>query len=98
MQTTWQVQEAKSRFSELIGLSLVQGPQTITRHGRAVAQIVAIGSIAAQPKINEGMDDDSDTNDASDAFSRHLLSAPSVDVALELPKRRNRKLPPELGK
>jgi len=92
MQTTWQVQEAKSRFSELIGLSLVQGPQTITRHGRAVAQIVAIGSDAAEPKTNEGEDDD------NDAFSRHLLSAPSVDVALELPKRRNRKLPPELGK
>ena len=92
MQTTWQVQEAKSRFSELIGLSLAQGPQTITRHGRAVAQIVAIGSSAAPPKTNDGEDDN------NDAFSRHLLSAPSVDVALELPKRRNRKLAPVLGK
>ena len=93
MQTTWQIQEAKSRFSELIGLSLAQGPQTITRHGRAVAQIVAIDGTAAQPKTNPAEGD----NEAGDAFSRHLLSAPSVDVALALPQRRNRKLPPVLG-
>ncbi len=95
MQTTWQIQEAKSRFSELIGLSLAQGPQTITRHGRAVAQIVAIGSATDQPKTND--DQDGNNSVFSDAFSRHLLSAPSVDTVLELAPRRNRKSPPVLG-
>jgi prevent-host-death family protein len=94
MQTTWQVQEAKSRLSELIGLSLAQGPQTITRHGRAVAQIVAIDRSPAAAKTTGA---ENDNNQVNDAFGRHLLSAPSVDVAFELPKRRSRKLPPELG-
>ena len=38
---TWQIQEAKERFSELINRTLKDGPQTITRHGEPVAVIVA---------------------------------------------------------
>ncbi len=40
---TWQVQEAKTRFSEMIDKALTEGPQTITRHGaeRAVAPSMA---------------------------------------------------------
>ena len=29
----WQLKEAKSRFSELVGLTLKEGPQLVTRHG-----------------------------------------------------------------
>lgn len=36
----WPVQEAKSRFSELIDQSLAEGAQVITRHGRATAVVV----------------------------------------------------------
>lgn len=36
----WSVQEAKSRFSELIDQSLGQGAQIITRHGRATAVVL----------------------------------------------------------
>ena len=36
----WPVQEAKSRFSELIDQSLSNGPQVVTRHGRATAVVV----------------------------------------------------------
>jgi prevent-host-death family protein len=36
----WPVQEAKARFSELIDESLSNGPQVVTRHGRATAVVV----------------------------------------------------------
>jgi len=31
---TWQLQEAKSRFSELVDLTLKEGPQLVTRRGQ----------------------------------------------------------------
>ena len=91
MQTTWQIQEAKNRFSELLGLSLAQGPQTITRHGKPVAQIVAIGSNV--PPQSAAQDPGTDGG-----FTRHLLNAPRLaadDQAQLTPlPRRNRKQAP----
>lgn len=37
----WQLQEAKSKFSELVRRTLEEGPQTITRHGEEVAVMVS---------------------------------------------------------
>ena len=36
----WQIQEAKARFSELVERALKEGPQTVTRHGKAVAVLI----------------------------------------------------------
>ena len=38
---TWTVAEAKAKFSKLIDRAQAGGPQTITRHGRTAAVIVA---------------------------------------------------------
>lgn len=38
---TWQLQEAKSRFSEVVDLSLTQGPQLVTRRGQEAVVIMA---------------------------------------------------------
>jgi prevent-host-death family protein len=38
---SWTVAEAKARFSEVIEKAQSDGPQTITRHGRKAAVIVA---------------------------------------------------------
>jgi len=38
---TWPLQDAKNQFSELVECSLTKGPQTVTRHGRPVAVVVA---------------------------------------------------------
>jgi len=38
---TWQLQEAKSRFSEVVDLSLKEGPQLVTRRGEEVVVILA---------------------------------------------------------
>jgi prevent-host-death family protein len=40
--STWQVQEAKSRFSELIERAEKEGPQTITKHGKPSAVVVSM--------------------------------------------------------
>ena len=39
--TTWQLQDAKSRFSEVVDLSLRQGPQWVTRRGREAVVVVS---------------------------------------------------------
>lgn len=38
----WQVQEAKQRFSELLRVAHVDGPQIVTRHGREIAVVIDI--------------------------------------------------------
>ena len=37
----WQLQHAKNPLSEVVDLALAEGPQTVTRHGKDVAVIVA---------------------------------------------------------
>lgn len=38
----WQLQDAKSRLSEMVRRTLEEGPQTITRHGEAVVVMVPV--------------------------------------------------------
>jgi prevent-host-death family protein len=41
MADTWTVAEAKAKLSEVIDRAAKEGPQTVTRHGRAAAVVVA---------------------------------------------------------
>lgn len=36
----WEIKEGKARFDELIERALTDGPQIVTRHGKAVAVLV----------------------------------------------------------
>jgi antitoxin Phd len=38
---TWQLQEARSRFSELVSAALAGSPQRVTRHGKAAVIVVS---------------------------------------------------------
>ena len=38
---TWLLQEAKSRFSEIVELTLSEGPQMVTRHGQDAVVILS---------------------------------------------------------
>ncbi|MDA8327864.1 MAG: type II toxin-antitoxin system Phd/YefM family antitoxin [Betaproteobacteria bacterium] len=38
---TWQLQEAKSRFSEVVDLTLSEGPQMVTRRGQDAVVILS---------------------------------------------------------
>jgi len=42
MQRTWQMREAKARFSELLRKSLAEGPQIVTYRGVETAVVVPI--------------------------------------------------------
>lgn len=41
MATTWQLQEAKQRFSEVVRQALEEGPQVVTRHGREAVIVIS---------------------------------------------------------
>jgi prevent-host-death family protein len=38
---TWRLQEAKSRFSELVDMALAEGPQLVTRRSSEAVVVVA---------------------------------------------------------
>lgn len=63
---TWQVQEAKSRFSELIEIADAEGPQIITRHGAERAVVLSIADYRSLAAPQESLRD-------------YLLSGPKVD-------------------
>jgi prevent-host-death family protein len=42
MPHSWQLQEAKSRFSELVKDALLEGPQKVTRHGEEVVVVLSV--------------------------------------------------------
>jgi antitoxin Phd len=63
---TWQVQDAKTRFSELIERARTDGPQTITRHGAERAVVLSIEDYRALAAHKPD-------------FRAHLLGGPKVD-------------------
>jgi antitoxin Phd len=83
MQHTWQIQEAKNRFSELVDLSLSEGPQTVTRHGKPVVQIVPILQKTSTAQA-AGRTDGPQTD-----FGKHLMLLRHLPPGpeLELPER-----------
>ncbi len=64
--TNWQVQDAKTHFSEVIERARSEGPQTITRHG---AERAVILSIEDYRRLTAPHAD----------FKAHLLGGPKVD-------------------
>jgi antitoxin Phd len=62
----WQVQDAKTRFSEMIERARTEGPQTITRHGAERAVVLSIEDYRALAAHRPD-------------FKAHLLGGPKVD-------------------
>lgn len=62
----WQVQEAKSRFSEVIEDARSKGPQIITRHGAERAVVLSIEDFRALTAHKPGL-------------KEYLLGGPKVD-------------------
>jgi prevent-host-death family protein len=86
MERTWQVQEAKARFSEFLDASLEEGPQIVTRRGVETAVLLPIEqwrrlSERARPSLKE------------------LLSASGPRTEALVPPRRagRHRKPPKLG-
>lgn len=66
MDTRWQVQEAKQRFSELLRRVESEGAQYVTRHGRDLAVVVGIDEYRRLTGKGTG-------------FKDHLLAMPKGD-------------------
>lgn len=63
--TTWQVQYAKARLSELLDRAECEGPQTISRHGKPRAVIISIADYRQLEAANV-------------SFVDHLVGGPKV--------------------
>jgi antitoxin Phd len=76
----WQVQEAKQRFSQLLRLAESEGPQTVTRHGQAVAVVV-------------GADEYRRLTEKKKDFKEFLMSGPDLsELDLGRPKEYPREI------
>ena len=75
----WPVQDAKSRFSELLEASLTRGPQIVTRRGVEMAVLVRVD----QWRQLEG--------DATRPSLKDLLLASSPRAEIPVPPRRARR-------
>ncbi len=69
----WSLQDAKSRFSELVNICLREGPQTVTRHGEPAVVLMAVDEykMAVAPR---------------QSFKDFLLAAPRADLNISRPK------------
>ena len=50
--TSWQVQDAKARFSELLDATIKNGPQVVTRRGIETAVLVPIQRMAPPSRLS----------------------------------------------
>ncbi|MFB4272713.1 type II toxin-antitoxin system Phd/YefM family antitoxin [Nonomuraea sp. GTA35] len=80
---TWQVQEAKQRFSEVLRRAHDEGPQVVSKHGRNIAVILDMDEYRRLTSTEPEPD-----------FKEFLLSAPDWPDDLEIP--RSRELPREV--
>jgi antitoxin Phd len=71
MRTTWQLQEAKSRFSEVVERALSDGPQVVTRHGEEAVVVVSIKQYKqlTRPRRN-----------IFERYKRFAVEGPELDV------------------
>lgn len=74
---SWQLQEAKQRFSELVRRAEREGPQVVTRHGE---EVVVVVDAEEWRRMSGG-------GEEKMSFKEFLMSAPDLSVLdLERPK------------
>ena len=83
METKWQLQDAKNRFSELVEKAITLGPQTVTKRG---IETVVVLSVEEYKKLTRPK------SDLIDFFK----SSPLHDVEIDL--ERNKDFPREIGR
>ena len=54
---TWQLQEAKAKFSEVVEAALQEGPQAVTRRGDQAVVIVSHEAFVALSQLNLSLDE-----------------------------------------
>jgi antitoxin Phd len=74
---SWPVQDAKNQFCHVLELACTKGPQTITKHGEAVAVVVSVNQFKKTQKPKET---------AYDFFSRFFGAGIEWSRNKELPR------------
>jgi len=76
MSGTWNLQDAKNRFSELVREALRAGPQIVTRRGKETAVVLSVEEYRrlARPEVG---------------LIEFLRSSPLVEVELDLERGRD---------
>jgi prevent-host-death family protein len=64
--TSWQLQEAKQKFSEMVRRTLEDGPQMVTRHGQEVVVMISGEEYRRLTEVTEDRPD----------FKEFLMGAP----------------------
>lgn len=67
---SWQVQDAKNRFSEVIEKAIAAGPQIITRHGTETAVVMSIAEFRRLTR-------------PAQSLSQFLRNSPLADIAVD---------------
>lgn len=73
-QASWQLQEAKNRFSHVVDSALAGIPQSVTRRGKEVVVVVAADEYHRLERAERA---------AAPGFIEHLMAIPRDDVAFE---------------
>jgi len=71
MKNTWQLQEAKAKFSEVINEAIQHGPQIITKHGVETALLISV-------------DDYKKVNKKDLKISQFFQNSPIANIDLDL--------------
>ncbi|MBU0481122.1 MAG: type II toxin-antitoxin system Phd/YefM family antitoxin [Proteobacteria bacterium] len=80
MGNTWQLQEAKNKFSNLVDKAHHDGPQVVTKHGKESVVIIAVEDYH---KLNKP------TSDLVSFFKNSPLSGTNLDLARDKSSSRN---------
>lgn len=79
----WQLQEAKQRFSEIVRLAEVEGPQIITKHGEDVVAIISIEEYREYRHMKG----------TGVPFNEFLMAPPYLSLDLDVEIHRSKELP-----
>ncbi|MDC7231959.1 MAG: type II toxin-antitoxin system Phd/YefM family antitoxin [Spirochaetales bacterium] len=71
---TWQLQEAKSKFSQVINLACSESPQKVSKNGKTVAYIISAEEYEKQKGLH---------------LKKILLNRPHKDIELELSRQQD---------
>ena len=78
MMRTWQLQEAKNKFSEVVAEALESGPQVISRHGVETAVVISYADYCQRF-----------AGGGKSKLTKFLSASPLAGSGLEVPHRRN---------
>ncbi|OGQ85607.1 MAG: prevent-host-death protein [Deltaproteobacteria bacterium RIFOXYD12_FULL_56_24] len=76
MSHAWQLQEAKNKFSNLVERALQEGPQIVTKHGKAAVVVLSV-------------DDYKKITKPKDSLAEFLQKSPLVGMELDLSRDKN---------